>query len=211
MKWEKKLLRIGNKKLLLTPFFRSALGIFGQKRDRLENLPHIFLYEYYREFGSTFITLSTVKCTSVSVSDGWTKTQNLKEFRTTRIIRLDMLIALSTCSRRLNKHEDLRHLVQQLPTSPKAISKQHSRKQSYLHQKPGGIAEFKYILPFTYVTKKKKKFFLKVTQRALHIFTNATASQPGLPDNSNCHARLKQQSPGKMFKHHKRELIKMML
>lgn len=115
----------------LTPFFSSALGILGQKRDRLENLPRIFLYEYYIEFGSTFITLSTVKCTSVSISDGWIKTQNLKEFRTTRRIRLDVLIALSTCSRRLNKHEDLRHPVQQLLTSPKAISKQHSRKQSY--------------------------------------------------------------------------------
>lgn len=110
-----------------------------------------------------------------------------------------------------NKHEDLKRLVTTVTNQPKSNQQAALQEAKLLTLEtwkdfPKAFLIHKKIIKYqnlniSYVLHVTKK---KITQRALHTFTNATASQPGLPDNSNCHTHLKQQSPGKIFKHHKR-------
>jgi len=134
---KKSVLRIGNKSFFLKPLFELCFRNSWAKDRNQKFVTLLFPYEHYREIGSTSFHFK--QCTSSSISDTYEKTQNPKGFRTIRV-RLEVLTALPTCSRKL-KHEGLRGLLRHLQTSPNAIHMQHSRKQSYLHQKPGRISQ----------------------------------------------------------------------
>lgn len=196
----------------LTPFSALLWEYLAKDKYTWEFAAHIYIWILQRIQQHLHHTLNGEMY--LSVSDRCTKTKYLKEFRTTTRIRLDALIAyLRQKTQATNMRIWGTWYNSYKPDKKQSTSSSPGSKVTYvrnLEGSPNGIfnpgKNIKYVKGRIYLNsdtlpKKKKR---KITQRALHIFTNTTASQPGLPNNSNCHAHTKQQSRSKIFKHRKK-------